>query len=236
MHKPAIFAPIPPAKPQIIDGHPLKTAIDEEDVVPPIIDDASYEGALLIPYETRIPVINPQNPISAIENFPVLYQANPYVYVRSPQAPDTLFLPTDYQPEQFDPIARSGDDEEDKYPDISSLPVENENNFKYNPLEIEPDELSEENLQYLSNDVRNILRMERDFKVEKWTDASAFQTVEELYDDINGQQSVGDSNLRLTKASPSQSMIQMLLLYDLFSRDSKKQKLNNYHVCKCLII
>lgn len=236
-HKPGIFAPIPPDS-LYPESKPLKAEIP--DPVIPIFEDKSRP---VLP-EYLPPVVHEQlphreyskTPISA-PNFPVIlpnypsehslplyfpgnYQGNPYPYSHLPA------------------LARSGEgddlvvpDDEPSFPDISSLPVQNEENYKSNPLEIEPDELSDDNLQYLSPVVRDMLKSVRDTKddVKSYNPSSSFQTIEELFDDPEEKKDVRDW-LRAKKPAPTQSYIQMLLMYDLLSRDAKSQKLNNYNV------
>nr|XP_049698863.1 uncharacterized protein LOC110373656 isoform X1 [Helicoverpa armigera] len=74
------------------------------------------------------------------------------------------------------------------------------------------DELSEENLQYLSDDVREMIKMAHDPHDDKLVDVWA--------EVRQGSQPV--------KAKLSASNLRLLLLYDLLSRDAKRQRLSDY--------
>ncbi|XP_077298871.1 ecdysone-inducible gene E3 [Arctopsyche grandis] len=238
-HKPGIFAPIPPP-PEIIPGSsPLKADLTDA-VLPPIVDiekTPPYPETLFLPgfhqNEPNLPVIPDEYPESQYSILP----AYPYKFSQDsapqPSAPTgPLYFPGNYQGQpytysQLSPIARSGEDDA-IVPDISSLPVQNEDNFKSNPLEIEPEELSDENLQYLSPVIRDMLRgvRDNDDNIDNWNPTVGYQSIEQLYDDSTNRNNV--DLLRLKKAAPTQTLIQMLLMYDLLSRDAKKQKLNKY--------
>lgn len=214
------------------------------DPVIPLFDDKSRP----VYPEYLPPVVHEQlphgeyskTPISA-PSFPVILPAYPYKTPSEDSLP--LYYPGNYQGSPYSyshlpALARSGEgddlvvpDDGQSFPDISSLPVQNEENYKSNLLEIEPDELSDENLQYLSPVIRDMLKSVRNNKddVKNFNPTSSFQTIEELFDDPEEKKDVGDW-LRAKKAAPTASYIQMLLLYDLLSRDAKTQKLNNYNV------
>lgn len=76
------------------------------------------------------------------------------------------------------------------------------------------DDISEESLQYLSDDVREMIKMAKDPHDDKVVD---------VWDGVRqGNQPV------TTKAKLSASNLRLLLLYDLLSRDAKRQRLSDY--------
>ncbi|CAH0696526.1 unnamed protein product [Spodoptera exigua] len=76
------------------------------------------------------------------------------------------------------------------------------------------DDISEESLQYLSDDVREMIKMAKDPHDDKVVD---------VWDGVRqGNHPV------TTKAKLSASNLRLLLLYDLLSRDAKRQRLSDY--------
>lgn len=180
-HGPANFAPLQPLTHRNIHGS-ATLGLKEEPLVPPIVLDTYPSHSLLTDYadaESTIPVIKspyPQNsphyirypyPIQE-QSFPVvLFPSHTYFQSRTPNS-EPMFLPGNYNQ---DPLyaddrakAREGESDDDSIvindglPDVSSLPVQNENNYKYNPLELMSDELSDENLQYLAPNLRELIK------------------------------------------------------------------------------
>ncbi|XP_050352981.1 uncharacterized protein LOC126775228 [Nymphalis io] len=76
------------------------------------------------------------------------------------------------------------------------------------------DEINEENLQYLSQNVRDMLRMAHDPDDERLVDV--WEGLRANPAEVSTKGKLSSSNLRL------------LLLYDLLSRDAKRQKLSDY--------
>ncbi|GBP20743.1 hypothetical protein EVAR_14468_1 [Eumeta japonica] len=79
------------------------------------------------------------------------------------------------------------------------------------------DEYSDENLQYLSPDIREMLKLAHDPNDERVID---------IWADEESRAGVTQSG---TKQKLSQSNLRLLLLYDLLSREAKRQKLNDHH-------
>lgn len=80
----------------------------------------------------------------------------------------------------------------------------------------DPDEINEENLQYLSDDVREMIKTANDPHNDKLVDV--WEGVRQGNQPIAAKAKLSASNLRL------------LLLYDLLSREAKRQRLSDYSV------
>lgn len=78
------------------------------------------------------------------------------------------------------------------------------------------EDISEDNLQYLSDDVREMIKMAKDPHDERLVD---------VWDGVRHGSQPGT-----TKAKLSSSNLRLLLLYDLLSRDAKRQRLSEYSV------
>lgn len=84
------------------------------------------------------------------------------------------------------------------------------------------DDLSEESLQYLSEDVKEMIKMARDPEEDRVVD---------IWEGVrSGPQPVA------TKAKLSSSNLRLLLLYDLLSREAKRQRLSDFTVSFLYII
>lgn len=181
-HGPANFAPLTHRN---IHGSEI-LGLREDPLVPPIVLETYPGHSLLTDFtqaDSTIPVIRspyPHNSPHYIrhpypiqdQSFPVvLFPSHTYFQSRTPNSEPT-FLPGNF-PGSYnqDPLyvdyhakAREGESEDDSIvitdglPDASSLPVQNENNYKYNPLELMSDELSDENLQYLAPTFRDLIK------------------------------------------------------------------------------
>lgn len=91
----------------------------------------------------------------------------------------------------------------------------------YNPIKYprsSDDEFNEENLQYLSPQVRDMIRMAKNPDDERLIDVWDGLRANPL--EVSSRGKLSTSNLRL------------LLLYDLLSRDAKRQRLSDYSVSK----
>lgn len=78
------------------------------------------------------------------------------------------------------------------------------------------DEINEESLQYLSPNVRDLIKMAHDPNEER---------VVKVWESLRANPGEPSSKTKL-----SSSNLRLLLLYDLLSRDAKKQKLSDYGV------
>ncbi|KAJ8710971.1 hypothetical protein PYW07_008213 [Mythimna separata] len=76
------------------------------------------------------------------------------------------------------------------------------------------EDISEDNLQYLSDDVREMIKMAKDPHDDRLVDV--WDGVRQGSQPVTGKAKLSGSNLRL------------LLLYDLLSRDAKRQRLSDY--------
>lgn len=89
---------------------------------------------------------------------------------------------------------------------------------------IESEELNDDNLQYLSQDIKETLRLAHDPKDERAIDIWGDNNRKAFIDNVKSKGKLSSSNLRL------------LLLYDLLSREAKRQKLSDYSVRIILIV
>lgn len=114
--------------------------------------------------------------------------------------------------EEVNPIVDPKPEKEPLLPLASDVPIS-----RSDEMLIGDDELTDENLQYLSQELRDMIKLAHNPNDERGIDIWGEDTNKKAY--LQQAQ---------TKAKLSGSNLRLLLLYDLLSREAKKQKLSDF--------
>lgn len=126
---------------------------------------------------------------------------------------DSLLSPENHG--EVKPIVEPKPDSEPLLPFEETIPVPRTDDG----ISIDDEEFSDENLQYLAPELRAVIKLANDPTEERAIDIWG--------DDVNRKAYIQQSQ---TKGKLSSSNLRLMLLYDLLSREAKRQKLSDYSV------
>ncbi|CAH2093364.1 unnamed protein product [Euphydryas editha] len=203
-------------------------------VIAHITDQMAFEAKDEVPPRTTTTTTTTQNPLDATTPFhkPGLYAPSspPKPSDRvMPKSPSYVLLPlennsqyTIIEPQEKrteEPLLAAHNEEIkpllEPLPNLSHHLLPYDTDLKVSSRSDGYDEINEENLQYLSPNVRDMIRMANDPDDDR------------LIDVWEGLRGSGPSEVS-TKGKLSSSNLRLLLLYDLLSRDAKRQRLSDY--------